>query len=475
MTDHSTSTPTRSTTVRQRILHGVGANAFGQLVTVIVQLAGVPILLHAWGSQLYGEWLLLFAIPAYLAMTDLGFTQSAANDMTARIARGDRAGAVAAFQSIGVLVYSIAVLGLLLTAAVVPWMPLAEWLHFQAMDARTAQWVLWLLAAQVLVTLPDGVTHAGFRAGGEYALHFGLHSIVRLLQFAGVWIAALAGGGPLAAAAVFLGVRALATAAFALLVVRRHRWLRYGTAHARRTELRRLLNPAMANTAIPLAQALNIQGMVVVVGAVLGPLAVVVFATLRTLTRLAMQMVMSVANATEPELAAAYGAGDRNLLSRLFVHALRGGLWLALLAAAGLALFGKPVLNLWTNGQVAMDSALFGWLLASAVVSVLWLGAMIVLKAANRHLRAASAYVLSSAATMGLAAALLQWTGQLALAGLALVVMDAAMALYALGAATQLLAQRPWPLLLRALDPRPVLALARDIYFGTSANRRRSF
>lgn len=462
MTDRAAPAPPPATSVRQRILRGLGANAFGQLVTVVVQLAGVPILLHAWGAQLYGEWLLLFAIPAYLAMTDLGFTQSACNDMTARVARGDRAGALSVFQSIGLLVYAIAALGLILTAAAVPWLALAEWLNFQAMDARTAQWVLWLLVAQVLVTLPDGVTHAGFRAGGEYALHFGLHSVVRLLQFSGVWIAALAGGGPLAAAAIFLGVRALATAAFALLVVRRHRWLCYGRAAASAAELRRLLRPALANTAIPLAQALNIQGMVVVVGAVLGPLAVVVFSTLRTLTRLAMQMVMIVANATEPELAAAHGAGNRELLRRLFIRALGGGLWLALFAAGGLALFGSWVLELWTHGRVVMDGALFGWLLASAVASVLWFGGLTVLKAANRHLRAASVYVIASAAAVSLAAALLHWTGQLAHAGMALLVMDAAMALYVLGAAAALLAERPLPLLLRTLDPRPVAALARS-------------
>ncbi|HXF07857.1 MAG TPA: hypothetical protein VNK45_04955 [Candidatus Acidoferrales bacterium] len=462
MTDRAAPAPPPATSVRQRILRGLGANAFGQLVTVVVQLAGVPILLHAWGAQLYGEWLLLFAIPAYLAMTDLGFTQSACNDMTARVARGDRAGALSVFQSIGLLVYAIAALGLILTAAAVPWLALAEWLNFQAMDARTAQWVLWLLVAQVLVTLPDGVTHAGFRAGGEYALHFGLHSVVRLLQFSGVWIAALAGGGPLAAAAIFLGVRALATAAFALLVVRRHRWLCYGRAAASAAELRRLLRPALANTAIPLAQALNIQGMVVVVGAVLGPLAVVVFSTLRTLTRLAMQMVMIVANATEPELAAAHGAGNRELLRRLFIRALGGGLWLALFAAGGLALFGSWLLELWTHGRVVMDGALFGWLLASAVASVLWFGGLTVLKAANRHLRAASVYVIASAAAVSLAAALLHWTGQLAHAGMALLVMDAAMALYVLGAAAALLAERPLPLLLRTLDPRPVAALARS-------------
>ena len=462
MIEHSAPVPAHATTVRQRILHGLGANAFGQLVTVIVQLAGVPILLHAWGTQLYGEWLILFAIPAYLSMTDLGFTQSAANDMTARVARGDRAGALAVFQSLGVLIYAIAMLGLFLTAAVVPWLPLADWLNFQAMDTRTAQWVLWLLAAQVLVALPDGVTHAGFRAGGEYALHFGLHGIVRLLQFAGVWIAALAGGGPLAAAGVFMGVRALATAAFAVLVVRRHRWLRYGRAAASTAELRRLLRPALANMAIPLAQALNIQGMVVAVGAVLGPVAVVVFSTLRTLTRLAVQMVMIVANATEPELATAHGAGNHQLLRHLFVHALRGGLWLALLAAAGLALFGSRVLELWTHGRVAMDGALFGWLLASAVASVLWSGGLTVLKAANRHLRAAAVYVFASAAAVGLAAVLLKYTDDLAYAGMALLVMDVAMTGYALAAATNLLGMRPVMTLAQAANPLPFLHILRS-------------
>ena len=145
MTDRSESSQDPSTTVRQRIARGIGANAFGQAVSIVIQLVGVPILLHAWGTQLYGEWLLLSAIPAYLSMTDLGFSQSAANDMTARVARGDRAGALAVFQSLGLLVYAAAAVGLMLTAVAVPWLPLADWLHLTAMDASTAQWVLWLL------------------------------------------------------------------------------------------------------------------------------------------------------------------------------------------------------------------------------------------------------------------------------------------------------------------------------------------
>ncbi len=55
--------------VTRRILHGLGANAYGQLVVIIIQLAGVPILLHAWGAQLYGDWLILAGHP-HLSVDD---------------------------------------------------------------------------------------------------------------------------------------------------------------------------------------------------------------------------------------------------------------------------------------------------------------------------------------------------------------------------------------------------------------------
>src|SRR2546427_9103361 len=35
---------------------GFGANLYGQAAVVVIQLAGVPILLHYWHAQLYGEW-----------------------------------------------------------------------------------------------------------------------------------------------------------------------------------------------------------------------------------------------------------------------------------------------------------------------------------------------------------------------------------------------------------------------------------
>lgn len=442
--------------IRLRVFSGLGANLYNQVVTMTVQLITVPVLLHAWGTDGYGEWLILYAAPGFLVMTNLGLSMSAGNDMTAKVARGDRPGALRVFQSLAVLLYVIALAGMLLCGALLWWLPLDEWLRFQTMSTEAIRWVLWLLAAQVFLQLLDGATHAGFRANSEYAQHVAFEATTRLLQFGGIWLAAILGGGPVAAAGAFVGVRLLTTPIFALLLVLRHRWLSFGVSYASTDELRRLHRPALANMAVPLGGALNVQGMVLVVGAVLGPVAVVVFSTLRTLTRLALQMVLVVSHAAEPELASAYGARNTALMKSLYVHALRGGLWLSLLAVLGLELLGTPILELWTQGKVSMNDALFSWLLASAVATSLWNSPLAVLRAANRHLRAAAVLVLAAMAAVGVAWLLLRFTGNLSYAGMALLLMDGLIALYVLSAAARLVGVDRPQALLSAMNPLPI-------------------
>jgi len=440
-----------------RILRGFGANAYGQVVVAIIQLAGVPILLHYWGARLYGEWLILSAIPSYLSMTDLGFSQSAANDMTARVGRGDRNGALAVFQSLTALVYTAAVVGLLLVALLAIFLPVGEWLHISELSPLKIRWILWLLAAEVLVKLAEGSSHAGFRASGEYAFHTSIYYTTLFAQQVVVWCAVTTGHGPLVAAALFMAVRVVVTPSVAALLFWRHRYLKPGFANASLVELRALVRPALANVAMPLAQAFNIQGLVLVVGAVLGPVAVVVFSTLRTLTRLTLQLVVSVSHAVEPELARAWGAGDRSLMRRMYVHSMRASFWMALVAAVALHFLGDVIVTLWTHGKVAMDIALFDLLLLSAAASMLWYGGLSLLKAGNRHLGAAVLYVLASLAAVVMATLLLRVTGKLSDVGFALLLMDAMMATYLLRKASALVRMSVLGLLAQIANPWPFM------------------
>ncbi len=98
-------------TVRGRLIRGFGAMALFPVVTAIMQIVSVPVFLHFWGAKLYGEWLILSAIPTYLILSDMGFGSVAGNDMTMRVAAGDRESALETFQSTWALI--------LMTSAVV--------------------------------------------------------------------------------------------------------------------------------------------------------------------------------------------------------------------------------------------------------------------------------------------------------------------------------------------------------------------
>jgi O-antigen/teichoic acid export membrane protein len=447
--------------IRQRVLKGFGANAFGQVTAVIINLAGVPIFLHYWGAQLYGEWLILFAIPAYLSMTDLGFSQAAANDMTASVARGHRAEALGVFQSVGVLVVAVAGTGLLIVSTLIALVPPDRWFSFETMSSLDVRWVLWLLVAETLVRMAEGQSHAGFRAVGQYAFHVSIYHFTSLLQHTVMWCMAITGFGPVAAALSYLTVRVIVTPTVGVLLVKRHTWLRFGVGRASTAELRRLARPALGNIVSPLAQAFSIQGVLLVVAAAQGPLAAVVFSSLRTLTRSALQLVLAVSHAAEPEFAGSYGGSTTSHHQGFYQQVLRAGFWLALGASLILASLGGWILEIWTHGKIAMDRGLFFALLVSAVLTSLWYPALGILKAVNQHLGVTLIYALVAGGSVALAALLVRATGELSSVGVALVIADALLVVVMTRIAAAKIGGRVRASLRSTLNPLPLLRLMR--------------
>ena len=436
--------------ITQRLINGFSANVYGQTINVCIQLFGVPILLHFWGPRLYGEWLILSAIPVYLSMSDLGLAQSAGNDMTQRVARGDQQGALIVFHTIGALIALCSLAGLAVIIILLTVTPIPDLLPVQLLSPRKAAWVVGLLSADVLILINEGTIHAGFRANGGYAFHTAFYSSVLFAQNAFLWVSAAAGGDPVAGAAVFLLLRLVTTPLAASLLVRKYEWITIGVSHARWQDLRLLFRPALANLAFPLTQSLNIQGMRLAVGTTMGPIAVVVFTTLRTLTRLILQAGATIIHAFEPEMAAAYGSDNLCLLRKFYIQATQLTVVITFGLAGILYWTSDWILTFWTHGTVTMDSRLFGWLMASTMTGTFWYGSLIVLKAANRHLRAAVFSMIAAALALVLAYGILVDTDRLSDVGFVLMLMDAAVAVYLIPIACRLTGEN-WQRFLRQL------------------------
>lgn len=380
--------------IRERLLKGIGAQGFSQVVQVFIRLAEVPLLLSFWGPHLYGEWLMLSAIPVYLTISDGGFARAACREMTIRSSAENRTGVIVIFQSTWILLIVVSMVTSLLAFGFVKVAPLEDWLGFSSMTIFEIKTILLIFVAHVLLSFQGGLLKGGFWAARKYANGMYLFAVTQLLEFCGLGIAVLFGGRPVHAALGYLAGRLLGTGLIWLGQCRVSPWLKHGYTHASWCELKRLAIPAFSSLAFPLGNALNIQGMRLVVGLAIGPSAVAVFVPLRTLSRIVMQPGAIINRLIEPELALAYGSDDNSRFRSIFTRSCQLSLW----GSLGVCFLVGPgaywIFPIWTNGMVSLHWPTYLILLAVVLTNSIWYTAMIVPYAINCHGRIAIFYAL---------------------------------------------------------------------------------
>jgi O-antigen/teichoic acid export membrane protein len=184
---------------------------------------------------------------------------------------------------------------------------------------------------------------------------------------------------------------------------RRVPWLSLGSPTRSVEVRRRLSKPALASAGIAWGTGTNIQAMVVLVSVVIGPASAAVFATVRAVSRIAIQLASAIAPAVGPELARGFGLGDQALLRRFQRRITQVGVWSAVVMVMFIGALGDWLISTITRGTVIVEGWLLSLLLLSAVVEVAWLTSAAILFNTNRHGRVGLAYVIASTANLGLA------------------------------------------------------------------------
>ena len=327
--------------LKRRLIAGFGANTFSRLSTTLTQIFSVPVFLSHWGVHLYGEWILLNTIPSYLGLSDVGFGSVAGNEMTMLAAAKNFDQALVVFQSVWVLTTVItSLVGLLLIATV--WLlPLGTWLHMHAISAGDARLIILLLGLAVLLGMQETLFQAAFRCVGKYPLGTMAKSLVVLAAFLSTMVGVGLHLSPVPVTVLYVAVNAVGVFALWILLRREVPWIRFGIRHAQWAVIRRLTGPAISFMSFPLVNALNLQGILVVIGYVMGPIAVVTFNTARTISRSAAQGMNLINNSIWPEMSAAFGVGAMDIARMLHRRACQISLLLCLSITLGVAVLGN--------------------------------------------------------------------------------------------------------------------------------------
>jgi O-antigen/teichoic acid export membrane protein len=372
----------------KKLALGAAANGLGPAVTAVTTIVSVPVFLSAWGPAAYGQWLLISAIPAYISVADFGVATAASNTITARRLTAERGELVEIFQSALALTTAGALAALLLAVGILSsdQFPLTPDAHMAAI----------LLAVWGFSNLYNSAVDAAFRADGDYLTGPFTLNMLRLFEWGGGMAALAISPQFSAVAAGFLGVRILGV--LILLELSRRRagpgW--WGLKQARTARMREIWKPAMAFALYPLSNAVLIQGSSLVIGAVLGPAAVAVYNTYRTLTRVATQALTLVNRTFWPHFSELQGSGNTRGARSLLRQAALVNLMIGGASAGACLLAGEWLVNLLSRGKLPFDFALLACLAAGVLVTSLWQAAWVFLMAANAHARFSIIYLMSA-------------------------------------------------------------------------------
>jgi len=386
-------------TTKRRLLLGFAINWIGKLASTIIQLIQVPVFLHFWSTPLYVEWMIVNSIPAYLSFSFFFFKQKTAYEMTMMVARNDRDGALRVFQSCWWLIILICATTVVLLSGALYYLPAARLLRVTHISESDTKWIIFYLGLAVLFGQLEQLLQSAYRCIGRYPYGTALKTSASFIAFASMIIAVVLGSGARITALVYASVNIAATLFFCILVRRDIPWIHYGWRQASIAEIRKLAPLAIAFMGFPLGNALSLQGTLLAVGYALGPVAVVVFGTARTVSRVALQMVQMVNSTFEPEMSIAFGAGNYDLTRTLLRRACQLALAVAVIIVIVMMTFGPWFLTHWTSGHVPPSRTLLSILLLVVVFYALWSTSATLMTSTNQHQRLATYYILGTSLT----------------------------------------------------------------------------
>jgi len=390
----------------ERILKSSTASTASLITRIAQQLLLVPILVTAWSTELYGEWLIISAIPIFLSLSDFGFVLAGSNELARRASMEDK-DSVQDFYNVYSVYFQRWSLVIVLILAVCSFLlPLKKLMGLHLLSSLETSSIFFLLSLVALISQNSLTLFAGLRAKGK--THYGLWIRVIqalfqiLLSFILIWL--LESTPIVLASGMFL----LSLASYWL------EWFllkRLGVSQKaniflplkNKIQMRAYFSMGLEMMLIPLAQALIMQGSIILIGELLGPVYAVLFATHRTLTRLSSSVLQVFSNPLMAEAGLMQDSKDKKLLTKIVCLLSRVTFWLSILIFIGFMLFAEWIYTLWVQDKIDFDFNLIVILLIGVVAESLWRIIASVRMGSNRHRSIAWSYFIFTLIGLSLA------------------------------------------------------------------------
>jgi len=385
--------------VLKRIVSGIGANSFGQVVNLLIQLVSVPVLIASWGFGAYSEWVVLSAIPTYLALSDLGVTTAASSKVVIWHERGRLRGARAVYSTSFAFLLLAGFSVLLLAVGSLAFFDLFSLLNLKSIRSGDGVLILSALTGYSLLCLLTNMISIRYRAFKVLPLSSFIMNAIRMLEWSAALLCAYLTQSLVATSLMLLAVRLVGLVSKNLIANRLGITLRFNPSMIGKRAFVTLIKPSIASLAFPIGLALNVQGLIILLSVLLSPAHAAIFGLYRTISRVLVQFSTVVNQSLWPEISYAFSIGDNQLVRKMIRYALKFSLPIACVMGALVVVYGGTIFDVWSGRKDDYSSSIMLVLIIGALTHVAWQVYWVALMATASYASFAVVFMLVSIAS----------------------------------------------------------------------------
>ncbi|MBT2159746.1 lipopolysaccharide biosynthesis protein [Zobellia barbeyronii] len=370
--------------LKKRLLNNGIASVFQKSVRVLEQLILVPFFISAWGAAYYGEWITLTIIPTVIGFSDMGFGTAAANSFVLSYA-SDKKQEAANISKTGMYIITVMIgIAMLLSIVTIYFLNYFEVFEKSLIHKTDAIIAVSILILARLLNFYSQLFQAYYRSAQKAAMSMNLLSIYAALNLgAGLFV-------------LLLGYGVVQFALSQLLVVLAFNffyWIKgkqvlglFKTHKGKRDRLiqKNITKKGLGYLMSPVWQAIYFQGTTFIVRIVLGPEAVAIFNTVRTLSRSLNQLFFMIKAAIFPELQFEIGKQNWLTAQKIYRVAMLSVFLMSSIGFILLSIFGLWFYRIWTNNELEVPKAVWYLFISGMLLNSLWWTTEMVFGAVNK-------------------------------------------------------------------------------------------
>ena len=355
-----------------------------KVITTLIHLIKHPIFIFYLGTSMYGEWLLLMSLPAFLSLYEAGFSTAAINSISMAYAKNNIDLCKKIFFSILITLLFFATLLILFSYLVIQNFSFLG-NYFDIINEKEAKTYVILVVLYLILGNISGYFSTLLHTIKLYSYSVNLKNIFIVIEFIVSILALIIYNDFLFILISILIVRFFRIFIMIFISINKIYWIEFSFKLFSFNEINKLFIPSITFLFPPLIIILKSQALIFAIAYYFESSLITAFVLMLTLSRLLVPIGTLMANSLKIELNQLYSKGNKEYLLKIFFYHIQIVLYLLLVFYVFLLFFGNTIFNYWTINQVIFNKNIFLVLCTSSFLAAISGPIQLIIYGTNKH------------------------------------------------------------------------------------------